>query len=96
MSNKKDLTNLLSGNQPKKPIIKRGQGLSLSTTVEAVEEELKPPKPKLKRVNRGYKLREDLIISCKKIALDKGLHLYQVMEEALLMYVKQNREGDER
>ena len=94
MSSKKDLSNLLSGNQPKKPVIKRGQGLGLSTTAEAIEQELKPPKPKVKRVNRGYKLREDLIIACKKIALDEGLHLYQVMEEALLQYVNEKQKGD--
>ena len=94
MSTKNDLSDLLSGNQPKKPVIKRGQGLELSTTAEAVKEDLKPPKPKFKRVNRGYKLREDLIISCKRIALEEGLHLYQVMESALLMYVAEKQEKD--
>ena len=39
------------------------------------------------RVNRGYKLREDLIKACKRIALEEDRHLYEVMEEALAAYL---------
>lgn len=41
----------------------------------------------VKRVNRGYKLREDLIKACKHIALDEDRTLYEVMEEALAEYI---------
>ena len=41
-----------------------------------------------KRVNRGYKLREDLVKACKRIALDEDRLLYEVMEEALEQYIE--------
>ncbi len=44
-----------------------------------------------KRVNRGYKLREDLVKACKRIALEEDRLLYEVMEEALEQYVAQKR-----
>ncbi len=40
------------------------------------------------RVNRGYKLREDLIKACKRIALEENRRLYKVMEQALEEYVE--------
>jgi hypothetical protein len=40
-----------------------------------------------KRVNRGYKLREDLIKDCRRIALEEDKALYEVMETALEQYV---------
>ena len=46
-----------------------------------------------KRVNRGYMLREDLILDCKRIALEDGRKLYEVMEEALAEYVEHHKEG---
>ena len=45
----------------------------------------------IKRVNRGYKLREDLIIACKHIALDQNRKLYEVMEDALAEYVERHQ-----
>ena len=42
----------------------------------------------LKRVNRGYMLREDLIRELKMIAARDGRNLYEVMEEALEKYLK--------
>lgn len=42
-----------------------------------------------KRVNRGYKLREDLIKRCKIIAVEEDRKLYEVMEEALALYLAQ-------
>ena len=42
------------------------------------------PTEQYKRVNRGYKLREDLIKACKLRALEEDKMLYQVMEQALL------------
>lgn len=47
--------------------------------------------PQVIRVNRGYKLREDLIKECKRIAIDDDKHLYDVMEEALVEYIKKRR-----
>lgn len=43
------------------------------------------------RVNRGYKLREDLIKACKRIALEEDRNLYEVMEEALEDYLARKR-----
>jgi hypothetical protein len=45
-----------------------------------------------KRVNRGYKLREDLIKACKRVALETDRTLYAVMEEALEEYLKRKHE----
>ncbi len=45
-----------------------------------------------KRVNRGYMLREDLITSCKLIAVKEGRKLYEVMEEALQEYLHKKEE----
>lgn len=39
------------------------------------------------RVNRGYKLREDLIKACKRVALEENRNLYEVMEQALEEYL---------
>jgi len=47
------------------------------------------------RVNRGYKLREDLIKACKRMALEEDRHLYEVMEEALEVYLTQRGTRDE-
>jgi hypothetical protein len=43
------------------------------------------------RISRGYKFREDLIKEYKRLALDEGKHLYEVMEEALERYLEQKR-----
>lgn len=45
------------------------------------------------RVNRGYKLREDLIKSLKRIALEEDRLLYEVMEEALVEYLDRKKAG---
>ncbi len=39
------------------------------------------------RVNRGYKLREDLIKACKRVALEEDRNLYEIMEQALEEYL---------
>jgi hypothetical protein len=44
--------------------------------------------PKQKRVNRGYKLREDVIKELKLIAVYEDRNLYQVMEEAIEQYLE--------
>ena len=51
-------------------------------------------KEELWRVNRGYKLREDLVKACTRIALDEDRLLYEVMEEALEQYIAQNAQKD--
>ena len=43
------------------------------------------------RVNRGYKLREDIIKDMKQVANNTDKKLYQVMEEAMLEYLKKQR-----
>jgi hypothetical protein len=44
-----------------------------------------------KRVNRGYMLREDLIKSIKRLALEEDRKLYEVMEEALEEYLERRK-----
>ena len=43
------------------------------------------------RVNRGYKLREDIIKDMKILATNSDKKLYEVMEEAMLDYLKKHR-----
>jgi hypothetical protein len=43
------------------------------------------------RVNRGYKLREDIIKDMKILATNSNKKLYEVMEEAMLDYLKKHR-----
>jgi hypothetical protein len=40
------------------------------------------------RQSRGYKIRDDLVKECKRIALEEDRKLYQVMEEALEEYIQ--------
>jgi hypothetical protein len=133
MSTKKDLENYLTEKHSvEKPVIRRGQGMKLSTeepsespsrvideNSQAANEETsvagsttilnsqkrtkaqshnrtsakKTDEAKTtlqpKRINRGYKLREDLIKGCKQVALNEDRKLYEVMEEALTQYLSQ-------
>jgi len=102
MSGKRVLTTLL-GNEAVKPVLRRGQGMRLSTDMpndgseradaqtherdDALSHQRISAKNAPVRVNRGYKLREDLIKACKRIALEEDRHLYEVMEEALAAYL---------
>jgi hypothetical protein len=45
----------------------------------------------IKRVNRGYKLREDLITRCKYVALNQHRKLYEIMEDALTEYLERHQ-----
>lgn len=94
-SKKVNLDDLLKKDIPQGPI-RRGSGFHLSTeeatsepqqshnrTIAPNEQEKDMPK----RVNRGYKLREDLIKQCKRVALEEDRNLYDVMEEALERYL---------
>jgi hypothetical protein len=42
---------------------------------------------KPKRTTRGYRLRDDLVKRCKRIAVEEERKLYEVMEEALEEYL---------
>ncbi len=111
MAGKKDLSILLSA-ESAKPALRRGQGMRLSTDAAGSEEEPKNAqtqegefaqshertnaKDEPLRVNRGYKLREDLIKACKRIALEEDRHLYEVMEQALEEYLAQHAAIDDR
>lgn len=91
------LKNLLTS----KPAIQKGKPLELSTTAAAEEERRESAtshnrtiaqshqtgSSEPKRVNRGYKLREDLIKRCKRLALDEERNLYEIMEDALEEYL---------
>jgi hypothetical protein len=72
------------------PIIKRGAGVRLSTDPVADtphDEQRTNALATIQRVNRGYKLREDLIKACKTLANDTDRNLYEVMEAALVHYL---------
>jgi hypothetical protein len=45
----------------------------------------------VKRINRGYMLREDLIKALKKLAVDTDKKLYEVMEEAIEEYLERHK-----
>lgn len=102
MAGRRDLTTLLS-DKAAKPALRRGQGMHLSTDAAGSDEESGNAQTQERgyaqshnrinaqtepvRVNRGYKLREDLIKACKREALEEDRHLYEVMEEALEAYL---------
>jgi hypothetical protein len=94
---KQSIDDLLSVDVPQGPI-RRGAGMRISTEENASGEVEQPSSPTSiaqshnrtiapTRVNRGYKLREDLIKQCKRLALDEDRMLYEVMEEALEEYL---------
>ena len=39
-------------------------------------------------LNRGVSVREDLIIECKRLALDDRRKLYEILDEALTEYLQ--------
>jgi hypothetical protein len=92
MPGDKDKLSQLLGNDPSKPAIRRGQGVRLSIDPEqqtaAPVNERRIAVPEIKRVNRGYTLREDYVKALKRIALDDGRKLYEVMDEALAAYIQ--------
>jgi hypothetical protein len=81
--------------------IQRGKPLELSTETPIVADtgdsakthhRTIAPSEQIKRVNRGYKLREDLIKACKQRALDTNRMLYEVMEAALTDYLEEQKQ----
>ncbi len=92
MAGDKDKLSQLLGKDPARPAIRRGQGVRLSTDSEQpiapATHERRATVPQIKRVNRGYTLREDYIKALKRIALDDGRKLYEVMDEALAAYLQ--------
>jgi hypothetical protein len=83
---KESLNDLLTKDVPQGEL-HRGAGMQLSTGAQTHNRTNAPV-----RVNRGYRLREDLIKRCKQIALDTGHPLYEIMENALEEYL-QKHEG---
>lgn len=100
MAAKKSLADLL-GDETTKPVIRRGQGLQLSTnTAEPEADEdaqahkrtsAQATNTQPRRVSQGYRLREDLVKACKHIALEEDHTLYEVMEEALEQYLERRK-----
>lgn len=55
-----------------------------------------PPKePEVKRAKLGYALRTDLIKECARIALDLDKHRYEIIEDALELYIQEYRKSQE-
>lgn len=46
-----------------------------------------------RRVNRGYKIREDLVKALKRVALDEDRKLFEVMEDAFERYLSAKATG---
>lgn len=134
MPAKNELDAMLGGEQ-KKPPIRRGRGMQLSTEPQADAEtqerinaatqeseiaksqsseivethnsddakvqegenavsqdsEKAKDKPKWKRVNRGYTIRDDLIKTLKRLALDDERNMYELMEDALQEYIERRK-----
>jgi len=105
MADKTKLDELLTQDFARPPI-RRGQGVTLSTQVEADADPTAEPDAQthkrtnaqtavdaapVQRVSQGQRLRVDLIRALKQIALDDGRKLYQVMEEAIEDYIERRR-----
>jgi hypothetical protein len=99
--NKHKLAGLLP-DEPVKPVIRRGQGIRLSTDVQNEEhtdqvknQEMeksrnieKEKREKVEREKPGYAIRKDLLLAAKRLALDEDRFNYEVIEEALEEYLK--------
>jgi hypothetical protein len=87
MPDKKKLDDLIAkGNKPQE--LQRGKGMSLSTN-KPIEDALTHNRTTAYvRISRGYKLREDLVKECKRIALEDDRNLYEVMDDALEQYIE--------
>jgi hypothetical protein len=71
--------------------ITHNQDNALSQNLEIALTHQRTDAKEAKRVNRGYKLREDLIKDCKRIAIDEDKMLYEVMEEAIEQYIERKK-----
>lgn len=49
-----------------------------------------------KRVNRGYKLREDLITALKHCAIEEKRKFYEVMESAIEEYLEHHYQNKDK
>lgn len=85
---------------PKPKPIKKGGPLELSTTTpdETEKGDIAQMRERTiaqshNRVNRGYKLREDLIKQCRRLALEQDRKLYEVMEDALAEYLERHAQS---
>jgi len=96
MAMKRDLDALL-GAESARPAIRRGQGMRLSTELHPAaappppaahpDTPPEPAREKVKRVNREYKLRKDLVTACKQIAQEQGRDIDEIIEDALVAYL---------
>lgn len=96
MGNKRDINNLIGNMKQPKATLRRGQGMMLSTEMPSAQEvPEEAAQPKVKRVNRGYQLREDLIKAYKRASVESGKPLYLLMEEALEQHLAQLQKSAE-
>ena len=101
MTNKKKLGALLP-DEPPRPVIRRGQGVRLSTDAPAQQEEIEKPinveaeksteveiekRRKVERTKPGYEIRTDLLRAVKRLAVDENRFNYEIIEEALEEYL---------
>lgn len=93
MTKKTNLTTLIEAHVRPPHDLKRGKGFVLSTDAAPANEAPVPASPAPahsppKRVNRGFTIREDVIKLLRHVAFEEDRHLYEVVEEALIAYLK--------
>ena len=106
-SRKQQLAALLDKDPVAPPAIRRGQGYRLSTDppsdeplsatplgVSALVHKGTHQSGRVKRSARGFRLRDDLVRACKRVAFEEDRKLYEVMEEALTEYLARRGVGD--
>src|SRR5262249_47397784 len=72
------------------PVATRDRTIALSHNRDGaslVDADEDVPHSRPRRVNRGYKIREDLVKALKRVALDEDRKLFELMEEAFERYL---------
>ncbi len=93
-----------SDNQSEQPIQEQAEN-TLPPVRKAAEESLKPRNQEIKisrnkeqaavvapRVKTNYEIRQDYVRAMKRIAVDDGRKIYEVLEDAIGQYLEQHRQ----
>jgi hypothetical protein len=79
------------------PALRRGKGIRLSTDEDSKESRKEEKKlsrkeePEVVRKKFNYAVRVDFMKTCKRLALEEDKKLYQVIEDALEMYLRHRK-----
>ncbi len=87
--NRRNLDDALGNLGNEQPVLRRGEGVYLSTEEQPpVVEPAEERKPKVPvRSKLGYEIRKDLQKECRRIALETDRHAYEIVEDALARYI---------